>query len=119
MTGSVTSKSTVSSTCALAEETVRLRRRRTGVPSCSVSIWAEAAKTKKRVPARRMINLDEINRARRLPKHTLGRLQVPAGPAKRYIAGPANRGATRMGTAGRPFLRGNRPLLMRAADEDQ
>src|SRR5690349_661864 len=59
MTGSVISKSRVSPTCALAEETVRFRRRRTGVPSWSVRTWAVAAKTRIRVPARRMINLED------------------------------------------------------------
>src|ERR1700692_30691 len=61
MTGSVTSKSTVSPTCALEEETLRLRRRRTGVPSWSVSTWAAAARTRKKVQARRMMKLSEAN----------------------------------------------------------
>src|ERR1035437_5854556 len=69
MTGSVTSKSTVSPTCAAAEETGRLRRRRTGVRSWRGSTWAAAARTRKKVPARRMINLSEAGRARGLPKH--------------------------------------------------
>src|ERR1035437_5269930 len=80
MTGSVTSKSTVSLTCALAEETVRLRRRRTGVPSWSVSTWAAAARAREKTPARRMMNLSEAGRARRVPKHDPEHISVHQGP---------------------------------------
>src|ERR1035441_2936742 len=67
MTGSVTSKSTVSPTCALEEETVRFRRRRTGVPSWSVSTWAVAVRTRKKIPASLIMNLSKGVRARGLP----------------------------------------------------
>src|ERR1017187_2675360 len=68
MTGSVTSKSTVSPTWALAEETVRFRRRRTGVPSWSVSTWAAAVRTnREKIPASLITNLSKGDEARRLP----------------------------------------------------